>query len=141
MVTKLSRTILAIASAIVFACSSCSLWQKPKPEKPEYVFCHANSECQPPQVCNKEIGYWRPPYAPADAGVCIEAAIASCPDGYQLTGGYNPRHGWNTSFCVAGPKYCHSDEECAPPEKCDKHTETYIPSNAGPGAGVCMVGN
>jgi len=141
MVAQLFPAIVTIAFAIAPACASCSLWQKPKPEEPEYVFCHANSECDPPQVCNKELGYWRPPSAPADAGVCIETQVASCPDGYDLTAGYNPREAWNTSFCVAGPRYCHSDAECKPPEKCDKHTETFIPLNAGPGAGVCMMGN
>jgi hypothetical protein len=131
--------VVTITSAILLASSSCSLRQH-KEEKPEYVFCHANSECEPPQVCNKEIGYWRPPYAPADAGVCIEAAVASCPNGYELSGGYNPRTGWNTSFCASGPIYCHSDQECKP-DKCDKHTDTFIPSSAGQGAGVCMAGN
>jgi len=131
--------IVTMTSAILFAGSSCALQKKP--EKPEYAFCHSNSECEPPKVCNKEIGYWRPPYAPADAGVCIEAAVSTCPTGYQLSGGYNPRTGWNTSFCAEGPTYCHFDQECKPPEKCDKHTDTFIPNSAGPGAGVCMVGN
>ena len=131
---------LTMISAILFASSSCSLRQ-PKEEKSEYVFCHADSECENSRVCNKEIGYWRPPYTPADAGVCIEPAVASCPDGYALSGGYNPNTGWNTSFCAAGPSYCHSDQDCKPPDKCDKHTETFIPNSAGQGAGVCMVGN
>jgi hypothetical protein len=131
---------LMMTCAILLASSSCSLWQH-KEEKPEYVLCHANSECEPPQICNKDIGYWRPPYAPADAGVCIEAAVATCPNGSVLTRGYDPHRGWNTSFCVEGPTYCHSDQECKPPDKCDKHTETFIPISAGPGAGVCMVGN
>jgi hypothetical protein len=132
--------IVTMTCAILLASSSCSLWQH-KEEKPEYVLCHANSECEPLQICNKDIGYWRPPYAPADAGVCIEAAVATCPNGSVLTRGYDPHRGWNTSFCVEGPTYCHSDQECKPPDKCDKHTETFIPTSAGPGAGVCMVGN
>jgi hypothetical protein len=60
--------IVTLTSAILLASSSCSLRQH-KEEKPEYVFCHANSECEPPQVCNKELGYWRPPYTPA--GWCM----------------------------------------------------------------------
>ena len=130
-------TIITMTSAILLASSGCSLRQ----QKPEYVFCHANSECKAPQVCNKELGYWRPPNTPADAGVCIEAAVATCPKGYDLSAGFNPRTGWNTSFCIAGPEFCHSDQECTPPYKCDKHTDSFIPSSAGPGAGVCMIGN
>jgi hypothetical protein len=140
LVGILGHIIVAMTSAILLASSSCSLWQH-KEEKPEYVFCHANSECALPQICNKDIGYWRPPYTPADAGVCIEAASATCPNGSVLSGGYDPQRGWNTSFCVDGPTYCHSDQECKPPDKCDKHTETFIPTSAGQGAGVCMVGN
>jgi hypothetical protein len=129
-------TIVTMTAAILLASWSCSLQQK----KLEYVFCHANSDCEPPQVCNKEIGYWRPPYTSADAGVYIEAAVATCPDGYQLGGGFNPRTGWNTSFCVAGPVYCHDDQDCKLPYTCDKHTGTFIPSSAGPDAGECMIG-
>lgn len=128
--------IVAMTFAVLLAAASCSLSQ-PKKEKPEYLFCHANSECQAPEVCNKELGYWRPPYAPADAGVCIEPAVATCPQGFQMSGGYNPRRGWNTSFCVAGPTYCHSDSECERPYKCDMHTDTFIPASAGRGAGIC----
>jgi hypothetical protein len=128
--------IVAMTSAILVAGSSCWLPAR-KEEKPEYTFCHANSECEAPKVCNKEIGYWRPPYVPPDAGVCIEPAVATCPEGYQLSGGYNPRTGWNTSFCATGPTYCHSDQECVSPFKCDKHTDTVIPLSAGKGAGIC----
>lgn len=131
--------MVAMTLAILLAGSSCSLQQKK--EKPEYVFCHANSECDPTLVCNKQVGYWRPPFAPADAGVCIQPAIATCPKGSVLSGGYDPHRGWNTSFCVEGPTYCHSDQDCQIPFKCDKHTDTFIPNSAGPGAGVCMAGN
>ena len=132
-------TIVMLTFAILLANSGCAFLQlKREEQKPEYAFCHANSECKAPQVCNKEIGYWRPPSAPADAGVCIEAATAECPNGFERSGGYNPQRGWNTSFCVAGPTYCHSDQDCKPPDKCDKHTQTFIPSSLGQGAGVCM---
>jgi hypothetical protein len=131
---------IAIAiCAMLLASSSCSV-QPPKEEKPEQAFCHSDSECEPPRVCNKELGHWRPVNAPADAGVCIEAAVASCPKGYVLSGGLDPRTGTNTSFCAAGPSYCHSDQDCQLPFRCDKHTETFIPGSAGAGAGVCMAG-
>ena len=48
---------LMMTCAILLANSSCSLWQHKEQEKPEYVFCHANSECEAPQICNKDIGY------------------------------------------------------------------------------------
>ena len=131
--------ITILIFAILLASSSCSL-QPPKEEKTQQAFCHADSECVPPLVCNKELGYWRPVSAPADTGVCIKAAIASCPKGYVLSGGLNPNTGTNTSFCASGPTYCHSDQDCTPPYKCDRHTETFIPLSAGAGAGVCMTG-
>ena len=136
---KIVAEIIAATCAMVLATSGCAL--KQPDQKLQYAFCHSNSECVAPRVCNKDVGYWRPPETPADAGVCIAVATASCPPGYVMTGGYNPHRGWNTSFCVAGPTYCHSDQECVPPDKCDKHTETFIPKSAGPDAGVCLAGN
>ena len=133
--------MVVMVSAILLAGSSCSV-QPPKEEKskPESAFCHTDSECEPTRVCNKELGWWRPVSAPADAGVCIEPAVGSCPAGYVLSGGLNPNTGTNTSFCAAGPTICHSNQDCRPPDKCDKHTETFIPLSAGAGAGVCMTG-
>jgi hypothetical protein len=130
--------IATMICAALCASSGCSI-QPPKEEKPpQQLFCHADSECVAPLVCNKELGWWRPVEAPADAGVCIEAISTSCPKGFVLSGGLNPNTGTNTSFCASGPTYCHSDQDCRPPYKCDQHTETFIPHSAGAGAGVCM---
>lgn len=133
--------MVTTASAILLASSGCSLQPPPQEEKPKDLFCHSDSECDPKLVCNKDLGWWRPGSAPPDAGVCIEPAIATCPKGSVLSAGLNHDTGTYVSFCAAGPTYCHTNQDCKPPDKCDKHTETFIPLSAGPDAGVCMVGN
>jgi hypothetical protein len=134
--------VVTMLSAILLASPSCSVQPPPKAEeKVESGFCHADSECDPKHVCNKDLGWWRPVATPADAGVCIEPVIATCPKGSVLSAGTNRDTQTTTSFCAAGPTICHRNEDCNPPDKCDKHTVTFIPLSAGPGAGVCMVGN
>jgi len=139
---RLCDVMMAVmVSAILLASSSCSVQLPTKQEKVEPGFCHADSDCESQHVCNKDLGWWRPVSTPADAGVCIEPVIATCPKGSALSAGLNPDTQSYVSFCAAGPTFCHSNQDCQPPDKCDKHTDTFIPLSAGPDAGVCMVGN
>jgi len=138
MAAKPYVIVVAISFAMAIANSGCST--QPQESKYGHLFCHGNGECGSGNICSKDIAYWRPPDTPADAGICVEATVAGCPQGYDLSGGRDPLTGYNKSFCIAGPIYCHTDTECPEHQRCDKHTETFIPKSVGEGAGVCMVG-